>query len=406
VEVVPEVLPGNPGHVGLQKWDYGIPQSKAGQTRQAGEHRWANDQVGIALWHEGLTVMAQDDTEREIVVACVFGSPAKSEARPAHLRLWREETRQAWAQRTKRVFGRMPTLASDIPGLQAYYTRSLVSGLVCLWERSDFVTDPFVATSGMDGGAICCYPWDTGGYAPHAMSLLLGSQVRDIIDVQTSNRLMVEHSRFAPDGTPADVPYAYNMASLVSLAYAAACLHGVDPLLYAKVRDTVLAIEARLVRRGELVDCGTQHNLLEMRQTGWEHFVPSPNAERAWCFDKLAEMGAVIGDRGRTAWRDQARAIRAAIRRELWDRKAGWFRCLFPDGHAERVYSIQVFDVVQAGACTKAMAERIFSHVRDGAFLGEYGVSSISAEDRNITNSTTRTGPAAAPTVVTVRRWR
>ena len=382
VAVIPEVLPGSPGSVGLQKWDYGIPRGNAGEARLTGEHCWAGDQVGIELWHEGLTLTARGDVEREVVLACVFSAAGQRTARPASLRAWREETRQAWARRTRRAFAHMPTLASDIPGLQEYYTRSLVSGLVCLWERPDFVTDPYVSTSGMDGGAVCCYPWDTGGYAPHAMCLLLGDRVHDIVKVLSSNRLMEEHSRFAPDGAPADVPYAYNLASLVSLAYAAACHSGVDPRLFANVRDTALAIESRLIRRGGLVDCGTQHNLLEMRQTGWEHLVPSPNAERAWCFDKLAEMGSVIGDRGRTAWRAQARAIRAAVRAELWDRKAGWFRCLFPDGHSELVYSIQVFDVVQAGACSKAMADRIFSHVREGAFLGEYGVSSISAEDR------------------------
>lgn len=382
-EVRPDVQAGHPGWVELAQWDYGIPQprTEAAVAESADARSWANAQAGCELLHEGLSAEIGGGQAHTFVLAGVFGAPGQRCRRPPSLMAWRDETRQAWARRLQGVRARLPMLTSDIPGLQAYYERSLASALVCLWERPDFATHPFVATSGMDGGAICCYPWDTGGYASHAMALLLGDGVHDLIRVMTSNRLMEHHSRFAPDGTPANVPYAYNMAALVNLVHAAACQDGVSPAVFAAVRDTVLALESRLVTRGALADWGRQHNLLEMRQTGWEHFVASPNAERAECLDRLAEMGRTLGERGTAAWRARARTIRAAIRRELWDRDAGWFRCLFPDGHAERVYSIQAFDAVRAGACTPAMAARVFSHVRDGAFLGEYGVSSVSAED-------------------------
>ena len=49
----------------------------------------------------------------------------------------------------------MPRLSTDVAGLDAYYRRSLASGLVCLWDNPAFVTTPFVATSALDGGAVC-----------------------------------------------------------------------------------------------------------------------------------------------------------------------------------------------------------------------------------------------------------
>ena len=381
--VSPEVLPGAPGQVPLAQWDYGIPhpQATAAEAAGSGALRCTNAQTSVELLHEGLSASVASGAEHAFVLAVVFGAPEARTPQPAHLLAWRAETQQAWSRRLARVHARFPQLTTDIPGLQDYFVRSLASGLVCLWERPDFVTHPFVATSGMDGGAICCYPWDAGGYAPHALTLMLGDDVRDLIRVLTSHRLMENHSRFAPDGTPRDVPYAYNMVALMSLVHAAACQQGVDPAVFAAARDTVLSLDARLPKRGALADWGVQHNLLEMRQAGWEHVVASPNAERAECFERLADMGDVLGLRGTAAWRTQARTIRTAIRRELWDRDAGWFRCLFPDGHSERVYSIQAFDAVRSGACTPAMAARVFSHVRDGAFLGDYGVSSVSAED-------------------------
>jgi neutral trehalase len=76
-----------------------------------------------------------------------------------------------------------------------------------------------------------------------------------------------------------------------------------------------------------IVDYGEQKNLLEMRGVGWEHMVPSPNAERVWNFTKLAEMGAKIGYNKTELqqWKQKADTIAANIRKELWDEKAGWF---------------------------------------------------------------------------------
>jgi hypothetical protein len=81
------------------------------------------------------------------------------------------------------------------------------------------------------------------------------------------------------------------------------------------------------------------------------------------------------------ALRSHAARIRQAVAAELWDRDAGWFRSRYPDGHAELTYSIQAFDALRAGVCTPDMTAALLSHLRDGAFLGPYGVSSVSAED-------------------------
>ena len=119
-----------------------------------------------------------------------------------------------------------------------------------------------------------------------------------------------------------------------------------------------------------------------MRSAGWEHVVASPNAERAWALDTLADLSDLTGaSLPADDLRASAQQIRAEVIRQLWDADAGWFRSRYPDGHTELTYSIQAFDVLRSGACPPDVAAALISHLRPGAFLGEYGVSSVSAED-------------------------
>lgn len=281
------------------------------------------------------------------------------------------------------VLDRMPVLTSDIPGLEQYYRRSLASGLVCWWDHPGFVTRPFLATSGLDGGAVCAYAWDTGGYAPHLLSLMLGDRVVDVIESFLDADLTDRYA-IAPDGTGLGVAYAYSGSSLVSLTRAAAAERALDPALVVRLYEVLVALDKRFRpddQTGVLRDYGDQSNLLEMRGAGWEHVVASPNAERAVALDTLADLSDLTGaalpaDELRTS----AREIRSEVIRQLWDPAARWFRSRYPDGHTELTYSIQAYDALSA--CPPAVAADLLSHLRAGAFLGEYGVSSVSAEDR------------------------
>jgi hypothetical protein len=294
---------------------------------------------------------------------------------------WAAESRASIGRRVAGALERVPRLVTDVPGLDAYYRRSLASGLVCLWDNPVFATVPFPATSGIDGGALCAYAWDTGGYAPHTLALMLGGGVADVLEAMVKADL-TDHYAIAPDGSGTGVAYAYSGWSLVMLAHAAACHDGVTTDLVARLHDTEALLADRFRAVGELRDYGAQPNLLEMRSTGWEHVVASPNAERAWSLDLLAELAEATGAPLPTsALRATAGRILKAVGQELWDGDAGWFRSRYPDGHTELAYSVQAFDSLRAGACTPPMAAALMSHLRDGAFLGTYGVSSVSAED-------------------------
>ncbi|MEV0290602.1 hypothetical protein AB0H36_41285 [Kribbella sp. NPDC050820] len=334
----------------------------------------------VTLTHAGLTARLPPGGHATFSLA-VHPADATPPADPA---ADAAATTRAWTARIDQALARVPVLTSDIPGLEQYYRRSLASGLVCWWDHPDFVTTPFIATSGLDGGALCAYAWDTGGYAPNVLSLMLGDHVVDLIESFLDADLTDRYA-IAPDGTGLGVAYAYSGWSLTMLTRAAAADRRLDPGLVSRLYDVLTALDKRFRpddQTGVLRDYGDQSNLLEMRGAGWEHVVASPNAERAWSLETLAELAELSGAALPVdELRASAHQIRTEVIRQLWDADAGWFRSRYSDGHTELAYSIQAFDVLRSGACPPEVAAALIKNLRPGAFLGEYGVSSVSAED-------------------------
>jgi hypothetical protein len=362
VSIRPQLAPGRARSVPLSEWGWMPPDA-------------GTEGPPVVIVHNGLSMEVDPGAEATVTLV------VQADVRPM---AGTTSTSERWAARLADALAEVPRLETDIPGLDAYYRRSLASALVCLWDHPGFVTNPFVATSGLDGGALCAYAWDTGGYAPQLLALMLGERVTDLIAALIGANL-TDHYAIAPDGTGLGVPYAYSAWSLVSLGYAAAGRHGIDARLVTRLHDAHAALDSRFPPYGPdgvLRDFGGQHNLLEMRGAGWEHVVASPNAERAWSLEMLAELSEAAGaGLPEDTLRATAARIRAEVVRQLWDPEAGWFRSRYPDGHTELAYSIQAFDALRAGACPPAVADALLARLRPGEFLGEYGVSSVSAAD-------------------------
>ncbi|HEX6681756.1 MAG TPA: hypothetical protein VF062_03135 [Candidatus Limnocylindrales bacterium] len=367
ISLRPHLVPGRPGRVPLADWGWMQPRPED----TAG--------VEITLHHDSLHRRVPPGDRATFTLTVELGETVGSAASAQRTTAQRATAR--WESRLATALESVPRLETDIPGLADYWRGSIASGLVCLWDNPAFVTNPFVATSGVDGGALCAYVWDTGGYAPNLLTLMLGDAATDLLEAMLTADL-AKHYAIAPDGAGLGVAYAYSGWSLVNLATAVASHRGLSAHLVERLHDAVAALDARFPAVGELRDYGTQQNLLEMRGAGWEHIVASPNAERAASVDALATLAEICGAALPVdELRDTARRIRAAVGEQLWDADAKWFRSRYPDGHTELAYSVQAFDALRAGACTPRMAADLIAHIREGAFLGEYGVSSVSAED-------------------------
>lgn len=368
LDMFPLITEGRPAVYPLQEWGF-MPPADPGN----------NDIVKVKVLQEGQRLKIAPQQSLTAYIAIVFTKDAISA--PEGLAAWEKQTKALWETRLGWALKNIPVLHTKNAALENYYKRSIASGLVCIWEKPEFKLQPTIVTSGLDGGGMNTYLWDVAGYAPGLVSLMMGDKLLDIARTMTVIDLE-KYYAFAQDGTGLGVRYAYSTAAFTSLVYAVACQDSVYPDLLEQVKNLVLSDEKRPMING-VVDYGGQHNLLEMRGMGWEHMVPSPNAERVWCLRKLADMGEKVGYDKTTiaSWRKKADIIAADIRRELWDERTGWFSCRYPDGHKETVYSIQVFDMLRTGVCTPTMKKRMLEQLEEGKFLFPYGVSSVSKAD-------------------------
>jgi hypothetical protein len=373
------IQPGNVFLQPLNEWTFGTPNVKT-ETKQTGDATWEGRKAAIRCFSKNKTgITVPKGEQREMYWSVVIDDASQL---PAEIDFEQciNQTKLAWQRRLDTYLASVPHLKTDIDGLDAYYKRSLVSGLVCIWEKPGFLSNPYLSTSGMDGGAMNCYLWDLS-YAANMISQLFGKKAETILQLYA--RIDLEKSyAFTPGGDPSGVGYAYSPYSFTYLVSTLARFLGPNPGLYEEARRLTENVERRVQSNG-LVDFGRQDNLLEMKSSGYEHFVVSPNAERAASLRYLADLHDRIGLPKATSnkWRLQADTIDQVILDLLWDESKGWFRSLYPTGHAEMVYSIQVFDAIGTGLGNTAVREKVIAQLDTGRFLSDYGVSSISAKD-------------------------
>jgi len=376
------ITPGGLLNEPLAKWGFSIARWKAGEAEKISDNKWQTDKARISFYEENNEADVAPGGTVKYYAGIV--ETAVGETAPATMDFAKqaELTKNTWEKRLQTYTRNIPALQSNIPGLKEFYYRSVISGLVCIWENNKYSLNPHISTAGMDGGGTCAYLWDVGGYAPQMIMLMMDKNANKLAKQMVSIDLQ-KYYAFSLDGKGLGVKYSYSPVAFTSIVSAYFKYVGPDKELYNAAKRLILSDEERENKETHLIDYGGQENLLEMRGEGYEHYVVSPNAERIWCLNRLAEMGALAGEDKLLIeqMKNKAEIIKKSIREQLWDNNKKWFACLYPNGFKDYVYSIQNYDALPSGVCTGEMEKALVSHLRKGAFLCDYGVTSVSQED-------------------------
>ncbi len=375
-----DIQPGIPSFIPLDSWGYGVPRANASKTKQITANSWTTDLVKISFYEENTSTTLLPGKTSTAYFTVVINNTTEKIPDKIQVKELENNSINAWEKRIEKFTKNIPSIESNIEGLNDYYKRSILSGLVSIWENVAYTPNPFLAESGIDGGGICTYPWGLA-YHTQIATMMLDSAIIDIAKNMV-NIDLEKYYAFTLNGTGAGVKYSYSPWSYTKLVSTIFKFLGPEQELLSAAKTIILNNEKQQ-SENNLIDYGVQNNLLEMRGAGWEHFVSSPNAERSWCLSQLAEMGKLLNHDPAELnnYNKQAKVITKAIQKELWDNKVKWFASIYPDGFKDFVYSIQVYDALRAGVCTAEMEEALISHLREGAFLGEFGITSISKED-------------------------
>lgn len=299
-----------------------------------------------------------------------------------------ERSRKRWNTRISEAYDRLGWLSSSNRDLEMFYKRSILTMLTCEWNNEDLLFSPYYAESGIDGGAICSYMWGMA-YVSKIFPLYRPDAWKKQIE-QAIKTVGQQHYAFTPfTGQGIGLLYSYNPYSVIRDVYDYVQITGDKSFLLDTVNGTRVVdycIAQALhgddpSKKPDLIDYGTNENMLELKKSmEYQHFVPSPNAERCWSYRAVDELCDVAGIDNKNLSR-RADELAKTINESLWSDSYGWYLTRDRQGKLHFCPTIQIFDLLRCGVMSEKQQERVLRHLNDDEFLSEYGVHSLSKLD-------------------------
>jgi hypothetical protein len=292
----------------------------------------------------------------------------------------------AWKTRLASAADSLPEVSSDDPLFNNFYRRCILSVLETQWKNKNFVIDPFYAV----GTWTDTVAWDTS-YASQMLSYLDPAGLRQTLLLYLKAGLL--KSSYIPwDGKLIDYWYAQTPFAAMRVLQDYLVQTGDEGLLDQKVggttvfetmKQTGVELRKRFGRPDGLLDFGPgSEKMIEIRTDGYQHTVAADNGLAFAYFRQVAAWAAKRHDPDAAQFSQWADQIQQSMTKELWDEKNGWFLNLYPDGTRHLVWSYHQFELLDTGMLSTSEQQRLTDHIKEGEFLGPYGMYSMSKSDQ------------------------
>ncbi len=296
-----------------------------------------------------------------------------------------EAAAQATRDRLQWAADHLPEVSTSDPSFDDFYRRCILSVLMTRWDRKNFVIQPFYAV----GTWLSMVSWDTS-YASEMLSLMDPAGLRRAFLLYLHVGLF-KYSYVPWNGKTHAYWYAQSPFAAMRILQDYLRQTGDTSFLndsvgnvtvFEKMKQVGLELEKRFAQPDGLLDFGAgSQKILEIRTDGEQHIVATDNGLAVAYFRQMAAWCRARHDPDAAKFERWANKLDQAINKKLWDQKAGWFVNLYPDGSRHLVYSYHQFALLDTGILSAEQQHLLASKIREGEFLGPYGMYSISKSD-------------------------
>ena len=296
-----------------------------------------------------------------------------------------EQAGRAARDRLKWASDNLPRVSTDDALLDDFYRRCILSVLESRWERDNFIAKPFYAV----GTWLFTITWDTS-YASEMISMLDPEGLRQAFLADLRPGLL--KSTYVPwNGKPDNYWYVQSPFAAMRILQDYIRQTGDKDFLNhreqgVKIFDWMKQVgqeeERRFARPDGLLDFGAgSEKTIEIRTDGYQHSVAAMNGLAVAYFRQMAVWCRERNDPDAAQFDRWAGQLTDAMNKHLWSDKDGWFLNLYPDGSPRLVKSYHQFELLDSGMLSLTQQRSLTSHLKEGEFLGPYGMYSMSKAD-------------------------
>lgn len=296
-----------------------------------------------------------------------------------------KQTDQVTREKLKWAYENVPKLESTNKKFQEYYYRCLLSVLMCRYENPNYITNPFWAV----GYWPFTISWDTS-YASDILAMLDPKSLKEAL-LTDFREVQMKKTYVSWKGAEWENLYIQEPFAL-QIMIEAYLRHTGDYSLFNEKAGNVTVwewmqrwvneLKINYTNKDGLMDVGYDtQKIIEIRTDGYNHVVPIVNVLTVHLLYRMSEWASILNDNNREIYFKDAEKLKLLMNRHLWNDQLGWFENLYPDSTKEAIWTNHLFDALGTDYLTGTQINKLVSHLREGVFLGKFGVYSIARKD-------------------------
>jgi len=296
-----------------------------------------------------------------------------------------QQAQQFTHDKLKWAYNTLPQFESSNKKLEEYYYRCLLSVLMCRYENPNFLTNPFWTV----GTWPFTISWDNS-YSSDVIAMLDAKSLKEAIltDLRyvKMKRTYVSWKGAFWDNLYIQEPFALQIMIEAYLRhtndYSVFNEKAGDFTVWEWMKQWITELKTNYTNKNGLIDIGYDtQKIIEIRTDGYNHVVPVLNILTTNLLYRMSEWGSILKDKTGDTYYKDAEKLKELANKNLWNKNEGWFDNLYPDGTRESVWTLHLYDVLGTDHLTSEQVNKLVSHIKEGVFLGKYGVYSIARKD-------------------------